>query len=66
MTCDSGSRSQNRDVKQARPARAAERRVEQRIATPTGSVIRSLFTHRTHYGAPKPRGHRQWLDVRHD
>lgn len=27
----------------------------------SGTVIRPLFTHRVHYGAPKAPGHRQFI-----
>lgn len=35
-------------------------RVSVRIAERSATVT-PIFTHRTHYGAPKARGHRQWM-----
>lgn len=31
------------------------------IGRPSLSRFAPIFTHRTHYGAPKARGHRQWM-----
>jgi hypothetical protein len=30
-------------------------------AIASGTVFRPMFTHRVHYGAPKPRGHRAFI-----